>query len=234
MPAVAHIVMHLSLCSAMAHSPSGTAMQVTMHAVDHTGRLTFDRNFSVVHGESDIETVDFDAPYGTYRVKISAPKFGCNAGDYLVIRPPHERNVKETLVQGPPTWPQPTILLGTAPQAFLYAQPTFVLLDAKTECGQEVDQTLPANITVEYDPDSFFVNIYRMPDQAPESRIVALQISSATGDYQYVNLKVKYPDPWDGWPQQIQFNLHENALDGLATMDKGVLLCPKLYKTTAG
>ncbi len=36
--AVAHIVLHLTLCNAMVHAPSGTPIDVKLHATDHTGR----------------------------------------------------------------------------------------------------------------------------------------------------------------------------------------------------
>ncbi len=234
MPALAHILMHLSLCTAMAHAPSGTHMQVELHAQDRTGRLTFDRQFTLTHEDSRTQTVEFDAPYGTYRVAITAPQYGCSAGDFLVFLPPHSRNIKETLVPGPPRWREQTILLGTAPQSFLYSEPTFVLLDAKTKCGQEIDSTQQSDIDVEYDPDSFYVKVYPMPGQQPNSSLVALQIASSTGDYQYVSLRTTYPEPWAGWPYEYQFNLPQGVFDSLATMHKGVLLCPKLFKTSAG
>ena len=234
MPDLTHVVMHLSLCTAMAHAPSGTPMHVTMHAQDRTGRLTFDRQFTITRGSSDTETVEFAAPYGTYRTVIAAPEFKCSTGDFLVFRPPHERNLKETLSEGPPKWPRPTILFGEAPQAFLSAQPTFVLLDAKTKCNQEVDSTIPGDIRVEYDPDSFFVTMYNTTGAPIDSQLLALQVQTSTGDTQYLSLKTTFPLPWPGWPVTYEFNLKDDTFDALATMQKGVLLCPKLYKTSSG
>jgi hypothetical protein len=233
LPALAHIVMHITLCSAMAHAPAGTPMHLSMRAQDHTGRLTFNRDFTVTRGESDSETIEFDAPYGTYRAVIAAPQFHCSLGDYLVFRPPHERNMKETLLDGPPRWPKPTILFGATPQSFLSAQPTFVLLDARTKCNQPVSTTIPGDIHVEYDPDSFFVTMFNTG--APrDSQLLALQIQTATGDDQYVSLKTTFPFPWQGWPVTYEFNLKDDMFDALATMPKNVLLCPKLYKTSSG
>lgn len=230
----AHVVMHLALCTAMIQAPNGTPMRITLHAQDRTGRLQWDRNWTVRHGQSREETVTFDAPYGTDRITISAPNYHCNAGDYLVFVPPHSRNIKETLRPGPPHWRHPTLLMGTAPQAFLYTQPTFVLLDAATKCKQEIDSTLPADIDVEYDPDSYYVSLYRMPNQALSSALLALQVESSTGDEQYLNLKLRLPAPWAGWPDTIRMNLPEGMLDAVATLPKGVLLCPKLYRASSG
>lgn len=234
MAALAHVVMHLSLCASMAHAPSGAPFHVTMHAQDRTGRLQWNREWTVPHGESDEVSVEFEAPQGMYRVSIAAPKYRCSAGDYLVFAADTNRNIKETLQPGPPQWREVTLLWGKAPQSFLYQQPGFVLLDSKTKCNAEVDKTLPADLTVEYDPSSFYIWLYRTPSQPLNSALLAMKVESATGDDQYVSLKYNVPMPWDGWPVTIEMNLPEGVFDSLATDPKGVLLCPKLYKTSAG
>ena len=46
-------------------------------------------------------------------------------------------------------------------------------------------------------------------------------------------MPVKLP-PYTGWPATIQFNITEDMIDELATEKTGVLLCPKIWGTSAG
>ncbi len=233
--ALAHIVLHLTLCNAMMHAPSGAPIDVKMHATDHTGRQTYDRNFTFARGDSDIQTVEFDAPRGVFRMTYTAPKFNCGASDYEVFLDDEARNMNITMKSGHPQPRNPTLLVGTAPQAFLYEQPTFVLIDKSLDCGKPVDTTLDADMSTEYDPGSFHLKLYPTPNITSRGNVtLAFKLTSTTGDDQFIRLKFPYPRPWSGWPYTIQFNLPEGILDELATEQKGVLLCPKIYETEAG
>jgi hypothetical protein len=64
--------------------------------------------------------------------------------------------------------------------------------------------------------------------------VMALQLQTPTGDNHYIRIKVPFPIPWDGGPEQIQFNVTDNEIDWLSGQPTGVLLCPKLFKTSAG
>ena len=144
MPALAHVILHLTFCSAMMHAPSGTPMDVHLHARDHTDRQTFDRALSFTSGgESSSQTAEFDAPRGVFLMTLNAPKYNCGAASYQVFIEGESRNMKATLTAG-------------------------------------------------------------------------------------------NPQPWGGWPYTLQFNLPEDILDNLATQPKNVLLCPKIYETSAG
>ncbi|MBV8637192.1 MAG: hypothetical protein JO322_03845 [Candidatus Eremiobacteraeota bacterium] len=233
--AAAHIVLHLTLCNAMMHAPSGTPVEVKLHATDHTGRQTFDRSLAFARGDSGTQTVEFDAPRGVFRLTYNAPKFNCGASDYEVFLEDESRNMNITLAPGHPAPRQPTLLVGTAPQAFLFEQPTFVLLDKSIDCGKPVDSTLDADMETEYDPGSFHLKLYPTPDILRRGSVtLAFKVTASTGDDQFIRLKFPYPQPWGGWPFTIQFNLPEGILDQIATEQKGVLLCPKIYETSGG
>jgi hypothetical protein len=233
--ALAHAVLHLTLCSAMMHAPTGAQMDVHLHARDNTGRQTYDKNFRFTHGESPDQTVEFDSPRGVFLITLSAPKYNCGSSNFEQFLADENRNMKETLVPGHPQPPQVTLLGGTAPAAFLYQQPTFVLLDKRIACNQPVDSTLDANIVGEYDSGSYHLYLYPTPDiMARSSVTLAFKITTSTGDDQYVRLKFPYPQPWHGWPYAIDFNLPDYVFDQLATDPKGVLLCPKVYETSGG
>ncbi|HET9029281.1 MAG TPA: hypothetical protein VFN49_03820 [Candidatus Aquilonibacter sp.] len=233
--ALAHAVLHLTLCSAMMHAPSGAPIDVRMHATDATGRQTYDRDFRFVRGASPEQTVEFDSPRGVFRLTFDAPKYGCGAASYEVFLEGESRNMKERLVEGHPRAREATLLVGTAPTAFLYEEPTFVLLDKSIACNQQVDGTLDADLRTEYDPGSYHLWLYPAPQILARGAVtVAFKLTSTTGEDQFVRLKFPYPAPWHGWPYTLQFNLPENMLDSLATEPKNVLLCPKIYETSGG
>lgn len=233
--ALAHAVLHLTLCSAMAHSPAGTPFDVHLHATDSTQRQQYDRDFHFTHGESNQQTVELDSPRGVFLLTFTAPKFRCGAASFEVFIDGESRNMKETLAPGMPVPRHPTLLVGTAPAAFLYENPTFVLIDKSVGCNQPVDSTLDADMETEYDGGSYHLWLYPTPAIAARSSVtLAFKLTSTTGEDQFVRLKFPYPQPWHGWPYTLQFNLPENILDGLATEPKNVLLCPRIFETSAG
>jgi len=234
--ALPHAVLHLTLCTAMAHAPAGTPIDVHLHAVDSTRRQTYERDFHFTRGQSSNEqTVEFDSLRGVFLMTYTAPKFNCGATNYEVFLDGESRNMRQTLVAGSGDARQPTLLVGTAPSAFLYENPTFVLLDKSIECKQPVDSTLDSDFVTEYDPGSFHLWLYPTPQILARGAVtLAFKLTSTTGEDQFIRLKFPYPTPWRGWPYTIQFNLPENILDGLATEDKNVLLCPKMYQTSSG
>ncbi len=116
--AVAHAVLHLTLCSAMMHAPAGTPLDVKMHATDHTGRQQYDRTFTFARGDSEEQTVEFDSPRGVFFLSMTAPKYNCNAAGFQVFIEDESRNMRVTLTPGKPQVRQPTLLVGTAPPRF--------------------------------------------------------------------------------------------------------------------
>ena len=218
------------------HAPSGAPMDIHVHAIDHAGRQPYDTDLRFIRGTSPEQIAgEFNIPRGVYLVTLHAAKYDCSAQSYQVFLEDESRNIKETLQAGHPQARQPTLLVGTAPAAFLYEEPTFVLLDKSIECNKPVDTTLTSDIVSEYDPGSFHLWLYPTPDVISRTSVtLAFKLTSSTGDDQFVRLKYPYPVPWPGWPYTIQFNLPENILDGLATEPKNVLLCPRIYETSGG
>lgn len=233
--ALAHAVYHLALCSAMMHAPAGTPMALHLHGTDATQRQTYDKEFTLTRGESAEQMIEFDSPRGVFRITVTAPKYNCSSTSYQVFLDGETRNVKETLTAGHPAPRQPTLLVGTAPQAFIFQNPTFVLLDKSIACDKPVDSTLDADMVTEYDASSFHLWLYPTPAILARGAVtVAFKLTSSTGDDQYVRLKFPYPQPWHGWPFTLQFNLPENIVDWLASQPKETLLCPKIYETSGG
>jgi hypothetical protein len=234
----AHVILHVGLCTAMARATPETTMPIHVRLVDRHGKQAFDQTFHVERGDDPTAIVEFDSPWGQYAMEVDSPKYGCGVEDRVMIISEHDRAITENL--GPPT-AEPLLpamlLLGTAPQSLLYIKPTFVLFDkATTDCNKPITQPLAAHMEVENDQDGYYVSFY--PDQplpAGVTPVLALRLKSTTGLRHYVRV----PVPLDysqrvGWPGVTQFNISEDMVEVLATEPADTLLCPKLWKTSAG
>jgi hypothetical protein len=232
----AHLVLHLGLCNAAAKVAPETPIPIRVHLSDATGRQQLNQAFNIERGYDPQIIAEMDVPRGTFQAQISSPKYRCSATDYLVFLSERNRNVSENLSDGtaPPT--QPVLLAGTAPQAFLYVKPTFVLFDkATTDCNKPITDPIPIRLTVENDQDAFYVWLYNDPSLAGHGpMLVAFKLGTATGQFHYIKIPTGFPLPWRGWPETIEFNVTEDVIDSLSGQPVNVLLCPKIYTTSVG
>ena len=130
MLALAHIILHVGFCGAIARAPAGTSIALRVRLTDRIGRQQVDKVFRFERGDDQEAIVEFDNAFGLYRLDLAAPKYRCSATDYLYFIPGYDRSITEKLSDSPaPPPPMPLLLSGTAPQSFLYVQPTFVLFD---------------------------------------------------------------------------------------------------------
>jgi hypothetical protein len=233
---LAHVILHVGFCSAIARQPEATQIPVRVRLTDRIGRVAVDRTYRVERGDEGQGIVEFDSAFGIWRLDVGAPKYGCTAQDYLFFISGHDRSITEALApasSSPPTTPM--LLSGEAPQSFLYVQPTFVLFDKSLAvCNKPIPEQLPAQITVENDQDAYYAWLYHDPSTGWAPQQLALRLRTPTHQYHYVRVPVPFPLPWTGWPQSIQFNVTEEMVDSLAGDPIGTLLCPKLWKTSAG
>ncbi len=72
------------------------------------------------------------------------------------------------------------------------------------------------------------------PVAAPNSQQLALRLRTPTHQYHYVRLPVPFPVPWGGWPTSITIDVTEDMVDSLASDPVDTLLCPKMWRTSAG
>ncbi len=232
---LAHVVLHVGFCSAIGRAPSGTPIALRVHLADRIGRAQVDRTFRVERGDDAEAIIEFDSAFGMYRLDVAAPKYGCAATDYLFFISGHNRSVSEKLADPPlPSPPRPVLLSGTAPQSFLYVQPTFVVFDkSAVDCGKPIPQPLQSDITVENDQDAYYATFTSVSGSGGP-QLLALRLRTTTHQYHYVRLPIPFPVPWGGWPTSITFNVTEDMVDGLAGEKTGTLLCPKLWQTSAG
>jgi hypothetical protein len=232
---LAHVVLHVAFCSAMARAPASSHVAMRVGVYDRIGRPQFDRTIRFQRGDDTETPVEFDLTQGVYRLELSAPAYGCNGVDYLDVLADHTRNINEQLKDGLPPQPHPMLLEGTAPQSFLYVHPTFVLFSKNTQCNQPVGDPLSAQTVVENDEDAYYIWLYSNPQiDALGSVTLALQLATSTGEYHYVRVKLPFPRPWLGWPENVQLNVPEDWIDVLAGQPVDTLLCPKLFETSVG
>jgi hypothetical protein len=202
---------------------------------DRIGRPQLDRVYRVRRGEDPTTIVEFDSSFGVYRLDIDAPRFGCSATDYLFFIDAHDRNISETLSRQPESPPEPVLLSGTAPQSFLYVQPSFVLFDKRaTGCNKPIPDPLTSHIVVENDQDAYYAWFYSEPSIADVPQQLALRLKTTTHQYHYVRIPIPFPIPWRGWPVSIQLNVTQEMVDELAGDPVSTLLCPKMWRTSAG
>ncbi len=231
-----HVILHLGFCSAIARAPESTQIAVRVRLTDRIGRTQLERTFSFERGDEPEGIVEFDSTFGAWRLDVVAPKYGCTAQDYLYFLSGHDRAIAEALQPQAQVQPRmPVLLSGTAPQSFLYVQPTFVLFDAnQVTCNKPVPAQLPEQIDVENDQDAYYTWLYRGASTGSGPQQLALRLRTPTHQYHYVRVPIPFPMPWTGWPQVIQFNVTEDMVDELAGQPTDTLLCPKLWKTSAG
>jgi len=232
----AHVILHLGLCNAIERLPSQTTIALRVRVADRIGRTQTDRVFRVERGSEDEAIVEFDSAFGLYSLAVEAPKYRCSAADYIFFIEGQGRSIAEKLSDPPPPAPpKPVLLAGTAPQSFLYVTPTFVLFDkSQTACNKPIPALLAANATVENDQDSYYVWLYPDPSAAPGSQQLALRLRTPTHQYHYVRVPIQFPIPWTGWPTSITLNVTEDMVDGIASEPVDTLLCPKMWRTSAG
>jgi hypothetical protein len=232
----AHVILHVGFCNAIARVPAQTSIALRVRVVDRLGRTEVNRAYRVERGDESEAIVEFDSAFGIYSLDVDAPRYGCSASDYLFFIAGLDRSVSEKLSDPPaPPPPKPVLLSGTAPQSFIYVQPTFVLFEkSQAICNKPLPPALPTNVAVENDQDGYYAWLYADPAATPDSQLLAIRLRTPTHQYHYVRIPIGFPIPWLGWPQSIQFNVTQDMIDDLAGDPVDTLLCPKLWRTSAG
>ncbi len=233
---LAHVILQVGFCGAIARASPNASVALHVRVSDRIGRKQVDRVYRVQRGDDSKAVVEFDSAFGIYRLDIDAPAYHCSASDYLFFIAGHDRSISETLADRPAPLPQPVLLSGTAPQSFLYVQPTFVLFDKRAAvCDKPVPDPLPTHIDVENDQDAYYTWFYNdAPAATAAPQQLALRLRTPTHQYHYVRIPIPFPIPWGGWPTSIEFNVTQDMVDSLAGDPVNTLLCPKLWRTSAG
>jgi hypothetical protein len=235
MLALSHVVLHIGFCNAIAQASPTTTVAFHVRLTDRRGTPQVDRVFRVSRGDEGEGIVEFDSAFGIYSLVVDAPKYRCAASDYLYFIAGHDRSITEKLADGGAPPARPILVSGSAPQSFLYVAPTFVVFDkSQTACNKPLPAAIPTEVSVENDQDAFYASLLPDPSAAPNSQQLALRLRTPTHQYHYVRLPVPFPVPWGGWPTSITIDVTEDMVDSLASDPVDTLLCPKMWRTSAG
>jgi hypothetical protein len=236
MLALSHVILNLGLCSAVAKLSPQATVAIHVRATDRRDQVVADRNYRMERGDDEQRVVEFDIPWGIYRVEASVPKANCNASDYFQFLTGHDRSITMALVDGSGPATQPMLLSGAAPQSFLYVKPTFVLFDkAAVACNKPLPDQLTSHVVVENDSDAYYAWLYTDAQLPPGVvPLLALRLKTPTHQYHYVRVPMPVQYAWGGWPRSLQFDISEDMVDELASEPVETLLCPKLWETSSG
>lgn len=232
---ISHVILHLGMCNAIARLNPQAQVAIRVQVRDKIGDPQVNRVYHVTRGDDPELIVEFDSQRGIYRLQVNAPKYNCSTVDYFTLLPGLNRSIRENLLPvGSVPLPTPLLLGGTAPPSFLYAQPTFVVLNkSEAICKKPIGAQIPTQIRYENDQTGFYVWLPTTPlVSAIGSQQLAVRLRTATGEYHYIKLPFTYPTPWTGWPGSITFNVTSDDIDTIATDPADTLLCPKLYITS--
>ncbi|MFN2527576.1 MAG: hypothetical protein ABR584_02555 [Candidatus Baltobacteraceae bacterium] len=232
---IAHVALHLGLCSAMKSKPPEAPIAVHVKLVNLGRETAFNRTFTVQRGYDPQLVVDFDMTRGTYHLSVEAPRYGCTAADWLALAPDSVRNVNEQFEPGPTKLTRPMIVFGRLPLSFQSTHPVMQLFDRdKNGCDKPITEPLPSHIDSEMDSDAYYAWLYSDASiEAHGNVILALRLQNA-GEYRYIRIPMKFPQEWHGWPTTVEFGLDQNELLAIPRMKTDTLLCPKMTKTSVG
>lgn len=235
-PGLAHVILHVGFCGAIARLKPEAPLAIRVRLSDRTGRATLDRTFRVERGDGTEAVVEFDSSFGTYRLDTVAPSYSCYSTVFLALMADHTRSVTTQLDTSTPSPAAPVILYGNAPQAMLYANPTFVLFDkSAVACGKPIPTPLATHIDVENDQDAYYTWLYNDdPSRQPDTELLALRLQTPTHQHHYVRIPLPFPAPPQRWPGSIHLDVSQDMIDELATEPIDTLLCPKMWRTSAG
>lgn len=232
--ALSHIVMHFALCNAAARLGPQAELPVHVTVTDKINRDIIDQTSKVIRYEGNTSSVEFDIPWGIYRatVEMRAGKTACSAVQYFAVLVDHNRSVTVHLQDRRAPQPVPTLIMGTAPFAYSYVQPTIMVFANDTKCNGPVGTPLDVNIEQDSDSDAYYASVYPVPQLAQAgSHVIAIRMKDSQGGYHYVRVPGNFLGMSAQWPSLGQMNVSEDVIDYVSDKPEDTLLCPRLYET---
>lgn len=236
--ALSHIVMHLALCNQALRLKTQTELPVQVSVTDKIGRSILDQKFRAYRDNGNEVPVEFDIPWGTYRAAVKMPvaHAPCSAVTYFTVLPDHNRTLDISLQAHASPQPVPTLIMGTAPFAFSYVDPTVVAFANGTACNSQVGDPLDAGIVTQNDSDGYYASV--LPNaqliQQRGPAVLAVRLTDSHGGYHYIRVPPKVFGFSYRWPSSAKFDVNEDAIDYVADKPEDTLLCPRMYETSSG
>lgn len=233
--ALSHIVMHAALCNAALRLKTQSELPFRVVVTDRLNRDVLNQTFKAYRDNGNDVPLEFDVPWGTYRagIKMSVGRVTCSAVQYFTVLPDHNRVLNVSLNDGSARGLVPALVMGTAPFAFSYVQPTVVAFDKSVACNGAVGDPLDAGIQTQNDSDGYYASIYPNATLAQHGPVVvAVRLTDSHGGYHYIRVPAKILGYSGGWPSSANLNVNEDVIDYVADKPEDTLLCPKMYETT--
>ena len=230
---VSHIALHVALCSSVAKASAARTVPLRVTVTDKLDRSQVDQTFQIEPGMGTKPRFEFDLPFGTYRIAMSAKAAGaqCSGVDYFTVLSGHDRSLDVALNPGRPPVIVPMLVNGESPFSFSYVQPTLMVFSKQTKCNGPVGNPLNADIRVQSDSDGYYASIFPNAALAQElPAVMAMQLKDSQGGFHYVRLPTDVQ--FTHWPSLTNFNVSEDVIDYVADKPEDTLLCPRMYKTT--
>jgi hypothetical protein len=229
-----HVILHVGLCKAVAGLASQTTVAMRVVVTDRINRVVDERNLRFQRGTGTDTRVEFDSAWGTYKISMSAPKYGCSGVDFIDILQDHDRNVNTTLVDGPANATAPVLVAGSLPVSFAHVQPTLVAFPATLRCNGAVGDPQTEGIDNQLEHDAYYASM-RSPAlyHQPIAVTLAVRFTGASGGFHYIRVPFRFSAGYT-WPSVGELNIDDSIIAWAARKTEDILLCPKYYGTSVG
>lgn len=237
--ALSHIVLHAALCNSALRLKPQTVLPLHVIVTDRIRRDVVDQTFRVVRENGNEGTSEFDIPWGIYRVSLNMKlrNTACTAVSYFTVMADRPRTLTVSMHEGPPRNVVPALVMGSAPLAFSYVQPTVVAFDKSLACNAGVGDPLDAGIVMENDSDAYYASIFPNPTLiAHAPPVIAVRLTDSHGGYHYIRVPAKFLQyaGRTAWPSTVSLNVNEDVIDYVADKPEDTLLCPHMYQVITG
>jgi hypothetical protein len=231
---LSHVILHLVLCSAATQSGSTAPVQIHVGVFDKGDQAVVKRDFTAARGSGDQATIEFDMPWGVYRLDASVPASDCHARDYFALSRGNIRTFTEPMFDGAAPQRTPALAYGIGPQSFHDSKPQFVFFNENAvACDHALPEPLPSRVDFEHDGDAYYASIYGGVGVPKVPILLVLRFQTPEHRYRYIRL-VPLSLDWVGWPTSIHYDLDQKKMTALDKTPFDILLCPKVYETWAG
>jgi hypothetical protein len=224
MPALAHVILSLSLCGGA--PAQGSSLHVQLE--DRVARVYVDRTV-LVQPQRREYALEFEAPPGVFRLSAATTEPRCSAVRFLYFVPGSSRHVAMTLLDRPSAAPHPIYLFaGTVPQSNApWAHPTPVLFDQSAQCDEPAGKPLQLHALTENEPGSYYVTLFSEPNVPAASQSVTLDLQAPAGIHHYVYVPMPFPipPPSDGWPVSFRLDISQALVEPLDERTASWMVC---------
>lgn len=211
-----------------------TVVPMRVVLTDRVKRVTYDKTVRFARGTGNETAVEFDSSWGTYRIEMSAPKYGCNGVDYIDILPDHDRSMNTALVDGPADPAAPVLLAGSLPKSFASVQPTLVVFPETLRCNGLARDPQTEGVDNQVEQDAYYASM-RTPSlyHQPIAVTLAVRFTAPSGGFHYIRVPFRFSSGYT-WPSVGELNIDDSIIGWVAQKTQDVLLCPKYYGTSVG